>query len=149
MQSLYDVFAAISADEGDHASAMGACLDTNATLQSPSTERRVLIGVAALALASYLFSTTGVFDANLIDSADTTTIDAVVSVTTDSTVLAEIAAAAAGLSQLVEEMTQVNKESLDTVSETLLEVDSTLLSGFFEPLRRFGAELAQFIMKLL
>lgn len=149
MQSLYDVFAAISADEGDHASAMGACLDTNATLQSPSIERRVLVGVAALALASYLFSTSGVFDANLIDTADTSTIDAAVSLSSDSTVLAEIAAAAASLSQFVEDMVQVDKENLDTVGETMLEVDNALQSGMLDQLRRFGTELAQFLSKLV
>jgi hypothetical protein len=149
MQSLYDVFAAISADEGDHVSAMGACLDTNATLQSPSIERRILVGVAALALGSYLLSTTGVFDANLVNSADTTTIDAAVSASTDSTILAEIAAAATGLSQFVEDVVQVDKENLDNVGETILEVDNALQAGILDQLRRFGTELAQFITKLL
>jgi hypothetical protein len=150
MQSLYDVFAAISADEGDHVSAMGACLDTNATLQSPSVERRVLIGVAALALGSYLFSATGVFDANLIDTADTTTIDAVVSASTDSSLLAEIAAAAAtGFSQFFEEIVQVDQEKLDSVSETIFEVDNALQAGIMDQLRRFGTELAQFVSKLI
>jgi predicted regulator of Ras-like GTPase activity (Roadblock/LC7/MglB family) len=149
MQSLYDVFAAISADEGDHVSAMGACLDTNATLQSPSIERRILVGVAALALGSYLLSTTGVYDANLVNSADTTTIDAAVSASTDSTIFAEIAAAATGLSQFVEDVVQLDKENLDNVGETILEVDNALQAGILDQLRRFGTELAQFITKLL
>jgi hypothetical protein len=49
MQSLYDVFRAIQADEGDHVGAMKACLDPSVAVQSPSVEKRVLIGAALVA----------------------------------------------------------------------------------------------------
>ena len=99
MQSLFDVFAAIAADEGDHVSAMSACLDTKATIYSPSVERRILVGVVAVAVATYLLTTSGVFDASLIDSADTA-----VTVTSDATAATEIAAATAGMMGWAEEM---------------------------------------------
>jgi hypothetical protein len=49
MQSLYDVFRAIQADEGDHVRAMEACLDPSVAVQSPSIEKKVLVGAALLA----------------------------------------------------------------------------------------------------
>jgi hypothetical protein len=49
MQSLYDVFRAIQADEGDHVGTMQACLDPSVAVQSPSTEKKVLIGAAVAA----------------------------------------------------------------------------------------------------
>jgi hypothetical protein len=57
MSSLYDVFCAIRADEGDHVSTMQACLDPEATLRSPSLEKRVLAGLALAAAVGYLVST--------------------------------------------------------------------------------------------
>ena len=56
MKSLYDVFTAIRADEGDHVSAMQACLDPETSLRSPSVERTILMQVAALTVASVLLS---------------------------------------------------------------------------------------------
>eukprot|EP00977_Amphora_coffeiformis_P029644 scaffold42116_cov168-Amphora_coffeaeformis.AAC.2 len=57
MLSLYDTFAAIRADEGDHVSTMHACLDTQSVLRSPSLERRILYGAALIALGTAVFST--------------------------------------------------------------------------------------------
>ncbi len=48
MQSLYDVYCAIQADEADHVSAMEACLDPNVALVSPSIEKRVLTAAALI-----------------------------------------------------------------------------------------------------
>jgi hypothetical protein len=53
MKSLYDVFAAIKADEGDHVGTMKACLDPNVAVQSPSLERNVLIGLAMAVAVTY------------------------------------------------------------------------------------------------
>ena len=58
MKSLYDVFVAIQADEGDHVETMKACLDPNVAVQSPSIEQKVLIG-AALVSAGLVFANTG------------------------------------------------------------------------------------------
>jgi hypothetical protein len=140
MQSLFDVFAAIAADEGDHASAMSACLDIKATLHSPSVERRLLVGVAAVAVATYLLSTSGVFDPSLIDSADTA-----VSVTTDSAVVTEVAAAAAGLMGWAEEMVKEDEGNIETVGEGLIEGSGAI----YEMLRRFGVEMLKFFSRLL
>jgi len=53
MKSLYDVFAAIKADEGDHVGTMKACLDPDVAVQSPSLERKVLVGFAMAAAVTY------------------------------------------------------------------------------------------------
>lgn len=52
MTSLYDVFAAIRADEGDHVSTMAACLDKDVTMLSPSMERRILYGAGLTSIAA-------------------------------------------------------------------------------------------------
>ena len=57
MKSLYDVFTAIRADEGDHVGTMKACLDPNVAVNSPSMEKRILTGVALAATFGYLLST--------------------------------------------------------------------------------------------
>ena len=62
MRSLYEVFSAIRADEGDHVSTMKACLDPNTAVLSPSLEKRVLIGVAVAATLGYFTSTGGLID---------------------------------------------------------------------------------------
>ena len=72
MQSLYDVFRAIQADEGDHVGAMKACLDPSVAVQSPSIEKKVLIGAALAAAAAYAL---GDFDSissinDLVDAGD-------------------------------------------------------------------------------
>lgn len=61
MQSLYDVFKAIQADEGDHVGTMKACLDPDIAVQSPSLEQKVLYG-AALVSAGVLATSTGYID---------------------------------------------------------------------------------------
>lgn len=60
MKTLYDVFAAIRLDEGDHVGTMKACLDPKVAVISPSLERRFLTGVALSAVVGY-FLTTGDF----------------------------------------------------------------------------------------
>lgn len=57
MRSLYDVFSAIRADEGDHVSTMKACLDPNVAVASPSLEKKILTGVALAAAVGYFVST--------------------------------------------------------------------------------------------
>mmetsp|Transcript_6882 Transcript_6882/g.10200 ORF Transcript_6882/g.10200 Transcript_6882/m.10200 type:complete len:152 (+) Transcript_6882:89-544(+) len=58
MRTLFDVFTAIRADEGDHVGTMKACLDPSIAVSSPSLERRLLTGVALAATFGY-YSTTG------------------------------------------------------------------------------------------
>lgn len=59
MKSLYDVFKAIQADEGDHVSTMQACLDPKVALVSPSIEKRILTGIGLLATVGLVLSGTG------------------------------------------------------------------------------------------
>lgn len=50
MQSLYEVFRAIQADEGDHVGTMQACLDPEVAVLSPSLEQKLLSGAALAVL---------------------------------------------------------------------------------------------------
>ena len=61
MQSLYDVFKAIQADEGDHVTTMEACLDPDVAVQSPSLEQKVLTAAALVSAATFAAST-GIID---------------------------------------------------------------------------------------
>ena len=140
MQNLFDVFAAIAADEADHTCAMSACLDTNATFYSPSVERRVLIGVAAAAIATSLLSTSGVFDASFIDSAD-----GAISFTSDSTVITEAAAATAGLTGWAREMINEDESGIEGVGKELIEGRGAT----FEIVRRAWIEILKFASRLL
>lgn len=78
MKSLYDVFSAIRADEGDHVGTMKACLDPNIPVLSPALEIRVLTGFALAAIAGYLVSTgnapEGLNPTELLEGADDTII---------------------------------------------------------------------------
>jgi hypothetical protein len=82
MHSLYDVFCAIRADEGDHVSAMNACLDPEATIRSPSLEKRILAGAALAAAVGFLLSTGEMVDVGgegvLEDGSAVTIIESVV-----------------------------------------------------------------------
>jgi hypothetical protein len=140
MKSLFDVFAAIAADERDHVSAMSACLDTNATFQSPSIERRILVGVTAFAVATFLLSSAGTFDAGLVDTADTA-----VSVSTDSTVVTEVAAATAGIMGWADEMVREDEGGIKNVGEGMVEGKEVLP----DLLRRFVSVVIRFVSRLL
>jgi len=56
MQSLFDVFKAIQADEMDHVGTMQACLDPEIAVNSPSIERKILTGAALLASVGYFIN---------------------------------------------------------------------------------------------
>jgi len=72
MKSMYDVFSAIRDDEGDHVSTMKACLDPTVAVNSPSIEKQILVGGAALAATAYFLSTGDLIDVDmdLIESSD-------------------------------------------------------------------------------
>jgi hypothetical protein len=59
MTTLYDVFKAIQADEGDHVTAMEACLDPDMAVVSPSIEMRFLTGAALAAVVTLLGTSVG------------------------------------------------------------------------------------------
>jgi hypothetical protein len=136
MQNMYDVFTAIRADEGDHVSAMEACLDPDVSLRSPSVERRVITGMAAVALASYFLASTGVLDSGLMDAES---LDAAATAASGDLTIAElIAATAAGWFQQLKQA-----ESSQTLTEEMIEGGAilTVLESFqqkiFEFLSRF------------
>jgi len=56
MQSLFDVFKAIQADEMDHVGTMQACLDPDVAVNSPSIERKILTGAALVASVGYFIN---------------------------------------------------------------------------------------------
>jgi hypothetical protein len=137
MQNMYDVFTAIRADEGDHVSAMEACLDPDVSLRSPSVERRVITGMAAVALASYFLAATGVVvDSGLMDAES---LDAVATAASgDLTIVELIAATAAGWFQQLKEA-----ESSQTLTEELIEGGAILTV-----LERFQQKIVEFLSRL-
>jgi hypothetical protein len=139
MSSLYDVFCAIRADEGDHVSTMQACLDPEATLRSPSLEKRVLAGLALAAAVGYLVSTGDFVD--LTDYADVAG-DAVLE---DGSAATGIGSAATGIVEsLLAGMAgfaqQVSGESIDV--DNVLE-DGSAATGIVESFLVGVASIAQ------
>jgi hypothetical protein len=132
MRSLFDVFAAIAADERDHTTAMSACLDTDATFQSPSLERRILVGVAAVAFATYMLSTNGELDVSVLDSADTA-----VSMASDSSVVSELAAAAAGMVGWAKDTAYDDEVQIESVGEAVMESGEAMQRFWYSMLRIF------------
>jgi ubiquinol oxidase len=130
LQSLYDVFAAIRDDEGDHVQAMQMALDENAVVQSPSVERRILTGLALVAAAAVLASTGVVGDWMSTDLGDMAATDVEA-----GTLMDVLAAGAAATAQ---------QAFRDNVAEDV--VEATALT---EPLERFGKEILEFLMRLL
>lgn len=80
MTSLYAVFKAIRADEGDHVGTMKACLDPTIPVLSPALETRILTGFALAASVGYFISTGEIPDdlgstaTELLEGADDTMI---------------------------------------------------------------------------
>mmetsp|Transcript_31531 Transcript_31531/g.76409 ORF Transcript_31531/g.76409 Transcript_31531/m.76409 type:complete len:181 (-) Transcript_31531:217-759(-) len=74
MRNLHDVYKAIQADEGDHVTAMKACLDPSVSLVSPSLERRLVTASALVATVGLLLISGG--DVNPDDiAADASTVE--------------------------------------------------------------------------
>lgn len=117
MKSLYDVFSAIRADEGDHVGTMKACLDPNIPVLSPALETRVLTGFALAAIVGYFISTgntpEGLNPTELLEGVDDTVIT--------ETVLDGIIGGAAALFG--------GMKSLENEVETAAEIENGLASG--------------------
>jgi hypothetical protein len=91
MRNLHDVYKAIQADEGDHVTAMKACLDPSVSLVSPSLERRLITASALVATVGLLLMTGG--DVNPDDIAvDASTMETFASDGIVETVLSGLAA---------------------------------------------------------
>lgn len=148
MQNMHDVFAAICADEGDHVHTMTACLDTEANLQSPSVERKVLTGIALVAVASYLVSSTGMLDGSILDSAgdilDSAGVASDAAAAIDATSIFEvIAAGVAGLAGFAEQF--INDEEARGLAS--LSTDSYLVEG--GALEQLWDKVVEFFVKVL
>jgi hypothetical protein len=146
MRSLYDVFGAIKADEGDHVATMKACLDPTVAVSSPSIERRLLTGVALVAAVSLLL-TTNDFSADNLDVV-TNSVDGVLD-TVDSganiegeTMFEALLAAVVGAANTGKDV--LAKEELET--EALVEVGPEVL---LIALRQAAAQAAKIIGKIL
>jgi len=117
MKSLYDVFSAIRADEGDHVGTMKACLDPNIPVLSPALETRVLTGFALAAIAGYIASTgnapEGLNPTELLEGLDDTAIA--------DTILDGIIGGAAALFG--------GMKSLENDVETAAEIESGIAAG--------------------
>lgn len=145
MNSLHDVFTAICADEGDHVSAMAACLDTEANLRSPSIERKILTGIAAFAVASFILSSSGILDASLLDSASDVVSDAAISATGDFSLVELAAAAMAGIAQMFSQDEEV-RDLTDLGAEM---AEGGVAEAAASELGRFGVKVAEFLTRFL
>jgi ubiquinol oxidase len=122
MKSLYDVFVAIRADEGDHVGTMKACLDPSIPVLSPALEARVLTGFALAASVGYFMSTGELLSdvdlaastAELLDAADDT-------VLTDSPLWDGIVGGAAAL------FGGLKGEAVESAAETASEIEEIAL----------------------
>jgi len=135
MKSLYDVFTAIRADEGDHVGTMKACLDPNVAVLSPSLETRVLTGLALAASVGYFVSTgefSEVTGSELLEGADETILaDPVI-----DGLLGGAAALLQGLKQGTEEGV-IGREEIEGAVEVAEEVAGFgTMSLLFEGVRR-------------
>jgi len=144
MKSLYDVFKAIQADEGDHVKTMVACLDPDIAVQSPSLEQKVLLGAALMSSAA-LAASTGYIDMpdidflnNILDAGSNVAVD-------DTTVDVVAGAGAAFFSQFFEE------ENEASLAAEAIEAGSLLF--VLKSMQRFAAEffavIARFLTSLL
>jgi ubiquinol oxidase len=132
MRSLYDTFAAICADEGDHVSTMQACLDPTESMRSPSIERKLIYGAAVAAIAATALSSVP-FDSSFFG--DNVLADGAVSTEGLSAV---VEAGVVGLGQIIRESTEEGgvEGLLTNFLETgagapLLEIMPGPLSQFF------------------
>ena len=123
MRSLYDVFSAIRADEADHVNTMQACLDPQANVRTPSLERKVLTGVAFVAVVSALASTGDIGTVVDVDTAaeNAASVDAMIDAATAGAALAGGAMA----------------ENEEIASVAFVEVTRRGIVQFLETLARF------------
>lgn len=151
MRSMYDVFTAIRADEGDHVSTMAACLDKNATMRSPSMERRILYGAGLTAIALMAMntgSTDVLTDTGITDITDGTVLSegaAAISSAVDI-VGAAAAAVAAGIANIASSVSNDPSEMYE--AQEAVEA-ATIWGKFPELFENLGAALMDIIVRIL
>lgn len=152
MRTLFDVFNAIRADEGDHVSTMKACLDPSVAVKSPSLEKRVVTGIAVAAAISYFLSTgdigdlsdfTGVLD-GVGDVVDATGVLNEDSATATNLIDSILAGAAGFASQVGRDEEEGNMAALGS---DLLE--SGAVGAGFEIARKVAIQVLETIAELL
>jgi hypothetical protein len=144
MQSLYDVFKAIQADEGDHVGTMKACLDPDVAVQSPSMEQKVLSGIA-LVSAGVVAASTGYVDIPDLSFVNDM-LDAGSDLAVDSTTVDVAAGVGAGfLSKFFEDDEQAGLAAEAFESGSLLFILETARKGIVDAV----TWLAKFLAALL
>lgn len=146
MRSLYDVFKAIQADEGDHVGTMKACLDPYVAVQSPSLERKVLAGAALIATTAFFMSMTGDLSSVPVDD---TAVDSVVGGLTDTTVIDGLVAGLTGLvsklagDEEAQDLAEMAADALETggVISLALEAVRKAILDIIVPILEFLAKL--------
>ena len=121
MQSLYDVFRAIQADEADHVKTMQACLDPEANLRSPSMEKKILTGIALLGVVSLVLSSGSGISTDLATS--DSLVDSSAITAGDASATALVDAALAGAAGVAQKLVQDEEEG------GLLGVGTDLVEG--------------------
>lgn len=150
MNSLYDVFCAIKADEADHVSTMTECLDPTVAVKSPSIEKRVLTGLALAAAASVIVSATGTFIPTDV-AVDGTTVEGLASGSAGllegisagaAALTAQIMGAASqGISETANSAADVANTVVASVEDVLVNVET---AGASEEATMFDVILASF-----
>jgi hypothetical protein len=138
MSSLYDVFCAIRADEGDHVSSMQACLDPETTLRSPSLEKRVLAGLALAAAVGFLVST-GDFAVDFTDITDIADVAGDAASEDGSAVTGIVESLLAGMAGFAQ---QVTGDGIDVDVDAVLE-DGAAATGVVESFLAGVASITQ------
>jgi hypothetical protein len=133
MNSLYDVFCAIKADEADHVNTMTECLDPTVAVRSPSIEKRILTGLALAAAASLIVSTSGTFIPTDV-AVDGTTVEGLASgsaglvegISAGATALAAqiMGGASQGVSEAANSVADVANTAVDSVDDLLVSVEA-------------------------
>ena len=142
MESLYDVFSAIRDDEADHVKTMQACLDAELTINSASTETRLLYSLLMAATVGYGLATP--------EGADVSRIEQLLGSTGDLTVGEGIIdTALAGAAGLVNLVAGSNEEGAVTETAETLEASGFILLFFEGLLKGILAVVEEFLRFLI
>eukprot|EP00978_Attheya_sp_CCMP212_P028514 scaffold98579_cov54-Attheya_sp.AAC.6 len=148
--NLYSVFENIQSDEAQHVGTMESCLDIEAALRSPSTEKSIIVGMAVLAVIGLALTSGNVEDASNTGVTDTLSgidlsADAAVSVITNA-----IDAAAAGVAGIVG-FTQQQQPLIDEDEEgNIVKIGTDMLeSGAFAAIMGSIEKGVEVVLKLI
>jgi ubiquinol oxidase len=149
--NLYSVFENIQADEAQHVGTMESCLDIEAALRSPSTEKSVIVGMAVLAVIGLALTSGNVEDASnpgLTDTLSGIDLSADAAVTAITNV---IDAAAAGVAGIVGFTQQQQPPLMDEDEEgNIVKIGTDMLeSGAFAAIAGSIEKGVEVVLKLI